>query len=378
MLRLKILHIITGLKRSGAEKVLLRLVGNLDSFSHTVVSLTAQTTDDLTNEFKNIGINVYHLNIEPRRFITLLKCLKLFKIIYRIKPDIMQTWMYHADVIGGLIGKLSGIKTIIWNIRNGTLPKHASIQLIVRLAAKLSYWLPTTIISCSKNAILFHNTLGYDQKKFTHIPNGIDCKAFVINKEARKNFKETLNIPEDIKCIGLVARWHAQKDIPTFLKACNLVEKQRNDIRFIMAGKNLDIHNQELNKMINSFNGLHEKMLLLGGQNNICNIMNGLDVLCMTSSFGEGFPNVIGEAMACGVNCVATDVGDAGKIIQNMGYTTPIGDAQEIAKGILELLVQPKSQDELRQHIIKHYSLEKMTSNYNFLYNQFRDSYDAL
>lgn len=290
----------------------------------------------------------------------------------------MQTWMYHADVIGGLIGKLSGIKPIIWNIRNGTLPKHASLQMIVRLAAKLSCWIPSTIISCSKNAILFHNTIGYSNKKFAHIPNGIDCTAFSINKEARKNFKEALKIPEGIKCVGLVARWHAQKDIPTFLKACNLVEKERSDVYFIMAGKNLDTHNQELNKMINSFNGLYEKMLLLGGQTNICSIMNGLDVLCMTSSFGEGFPNVIGEAMACGVNCVATDVGDAGEIIQNMGRITPIGDAQKIAKGILEILDQPKNQNQLRQHIIQHYSLEKMTSGYNSLYNQFRGSYDTI
>lgn len=378
MRRLKILHVITGLKRSGAEKVLLRLTSNLNSFSHTVVSLTARTADDLTDEFKNIGIKVHHLNIEPSRLITLFKCFKLFKIIYKTKPDILQTWMYHADVIGGLIGKLSGIKTIIWNIRNGTLPKHASIQTIARLAAKLSYWVPTTIISCSKNAIFFHNTIGYDKKKFIHIPNGIDCKAFFINPEARTNFQETYSIPKNTKCIGLVARWHAQKDIPTFLKACDLVKKQREGTRFIMTGKNLDAHNHELNKMINSFDGLHENMLLLGGQSNICNIMNGLDVLCMTSSFGEGFPNVIGEAMACGVTCVATDAGDAAEIIKDMGCIAPIGDAQKIAEGILELLNHPKDPVQIRQHIVQRYSLERMTSDYQALYNQFRDSYDAI
>ena len=372
MQRLKILHVITGLKRSGAENVLFRLTKNLNSFSHTVISLTEQSPDDLTDEFKKIGIDVFHLNMQPHRFITLFKCIKLFKIIHQAKPDIIQTWMYHADVVGGLIGKLSGIKTIVWNIRNGTLPKDDPIQFIVRLAAKLSHWIPTSIISCSKNAIIFHNALGYDHTKFKHIPNGINCNAFFIDNEARKHFKETYNIPLNTKCVGLVARWHAQKDIPTFLKACSLVAQQHDNVCFVMTGQNLDVHNKELEEAINSFEELRGKMLLLGAKNKIPSLMNGFDLLCMTSSFGEGFPNVIGEAMACGVNCVATDVGDAAEIIQDMGHVASIGDAHKIADGILELFKRPKDPELLRQHIIEHYSLEKMTADYAAFYSQFR------
>jgi hypothetical protein len=93
MQRLKILHVITGLKRSGAENVLLRLTKKLDSSSHTVISLTEQTPDDLTEDFKNIGINIFHLNMRPNHFSTILKCFKLLILIHKIKPDIMQTWM---------------------------------------------------------------------------------------------------------------------------------------------------------------------------------------------------------------------------------------------------------------------------------------------
>lgn len=374
MQRLKILHVITGLKRSGAENVLLRLTKKLDSSSHTVISLTEQTPDDLTEDFKNIGIDIFHLNMRPNHFSTILKCFKLLKLIHKIKPDIMQTWMYHADVIGGLTGKLSGVKTILWNIRNGTLPKNGSIQFIVRLAAKLSYWLPTAIISCSKNAIIFHSTLGYDHTKFKHIPNGINCNAFFIHDEARKHFKETYNIPVNTKCIGLVARWHPQKDIPTFLKVCSLIAEQHENVRFVMIGQHLDEKNPDLMWGIQNYAGLYEKMILLGAQNNIPALMNGLDVLCMTSSFGEGFPNVIGEAMACGVNCVATDVGDAAEIIQDLGYVAPISDAAEIANGVLTLLKSPKDSAQLRQHISQNYSLDKMTTDYATFYNQFRDA----
>ncbi|MES2607167.1 MAG: glycosyltransferase [Pseudomonadota bacterium] len=371
MQRLKILHVITGLKRSGAENVLFRLTKNLVLFSHTVVSLTAQSPDDLTHEFRNIGIDVFHLNMQPNRFSTFFKCIQLFKIIRQTKPDIMQTWMYHADVIGGLIGKLAGIKTIIWNIRNGTLPKDSSIQFIARLASCFSRWVPTAIISCSKNAIIFHSSLGYNQSKFKHIPNGINCNAFCIDTEARARFRGAYHIPDKTKCIGFVARWHAQKDIPTFLKACHLIAQQQNDVCFIMIGSNLDTKNNDLEKEIQTFGGLKKKMLLLGAQKDIPALMSGLDVLCMTSSFGEGFPNVIGEAMASGVPCVATDVGDAAEIIYDMGCVAPIGDAKNIAQRVIMLLNNPVNSMQLRKHILQNYSLEKMTADYATFYSQF-------
>jgi len=371
MQRPTIIHVITGLKRSGAENVLLRLAKNLDSFTHIVVSLTAQTADDLTSEFRQAGIETFHLNMQPTRFITFLKCIRLLSIIKQHKPDIMQTWMYHADVIGGLIGRIARIKTIIWNIRNGSLPKEKHNPFIVRIASWLSNLVPTAIISCSQDAIDFHSCLGYRCAKFAYIPNGIDCEMFHIDRDAGKRFKEFNCMPSTTRCVGLVARWHEQKDIPTFLKACSLVAHENNNVRFVMIGNNLDPQNQALAKEIQSFAGLSKKMLLLGGQRDIPALMNGLDVLCMTSSFGEGFPNVLGEAMACGINCVATDVGDAAEIVNNMGYVAPIGDAKEIAKGILELLKNPKNDDQLRQHILRNYSLQKMTADYGAFYNQF-------
>jgi glycosyltransferase involved in cell wall biosynthesis len=378
MQRLKILHVITGLKRSGAENVLLRLVKSLDSFSHTVISLTEQTPDDLTDEFKRAGIEVYHLNMKSNPLLSLFNAVQLFKIIRKKNPDILQTWMYHADIIGGVIGKLAGVKTVLWNIRNGTL-LTAKGQLVARFAAKLSYFIPTAIISCSKNAINYHIHLGYRYEgfkrryayeNFKHIPNGIDCDVFQINQPLRERFRK-MYIPFNVKCIGFVARWHSQKDIPTFLKACSLVAEQHENVRFVMIGQQLDEKNPDLMWGIQNYTGLYEKMILLGARNDIPALMNGLDILCMTSSFGEGFPNVIGEAMACGINCVATDVGDAAEIIQDLGYVAPIGDAQKIADGILKLLKEPKKPEALRQHILHNYSLEKMTADYATFYEQF-------
>jgi glycosyltransferase involved in cell wall biosynthesis len=378
MQRLKILHVITGLKRSGAENVLLRLVKSLDSFSHTVISLTEQTPGDLTDEFKRAGIEVYHLNMKSNPLLSLFNAVQLFKIIRKKNPDILQTWMYHADIIGGVIGKLAGVKTVLWNIRNGT---HLTFkgQMVARFAAKISYFIPTAIISCSKNAINYHINLGYryegfkhgyGYQNFKHIPNGIDCDVFHINQTMGERFRKT-HIQPNVKSIGFVARWHPQKDIPTFLKACSLVAEQHENVRFVMIGQHLDEKNPDLMWHIQNYPGLYEKMILLGARSDIPALMNGLDILCMTSSFGEGFPNVIGEAMACGVNCVATDVGDAAEIIQDMGCIAPINDAQKIADGILELLKKPKEPELLRQHILHNYSLEKMTADYATFYKQF-------
>ena len=379
MQRLKILHVITGLKRSGAENVLLRLVKSLDSFSHIVISLTEQTPDDLTDEFKRAGIEVLHLNMKSNPLLSLINAVQLFKIIRKNTPDILQTWMYHADIIGGIIGKLAGVKTVLWNIRNGTLLTLKG-QLVARFAAKLSYFIPTAIISCSKNAINYHIQLGYrydgfkrrcGYQNFKHIPNGIDCDVFHINQTMRERFRKTY-IPSKMECIGFVARWHSQKDVPTFLKACSIVAQQHENVRFVMVGQQLDEKNPDLMWGIQNYADLCEKMILLGAQNDIPALLNGLDILCMTSSFGEGFPNVIAEAMACGVNCVATDVGDAAEIIQDMGCIAPINDAQKIADGILKLLKEPKKPEALRQHILHNYSLEKMTADYAAFYNQIK------
>lgn len=367
-----ILHIITGLKRSGAENVLFRLAKKLTNFRHAVICLSEQEPNDLTDDLKALGIDVFHLGIKPKRPFSLLKCYSIRSLIRSLKPDIIQTWMYHADVIGGLMAKLSCKKPIIWNIRNGTFapPNRPSknIPIIVRVAAFLSRFIPHTMLSCAQNAIQFHQSIGYSTVPFIHIPNGIDCDRFTISATKRDDFRKKINVSNTTPCVGLVARWHSQKDIPTFLKACHYIHQNNQNIHFVLVGHNLDNTNNDLCHLVNTYPGLSNKLTLMGSYNDMPTIMNGIDILCVTSAFGEGFPNVIGEAMACGTPCVTTDVGDAAIIVNDNEYICPIEDANRIAISIQKRLTKPIQPNVLRDYIKDHYTLEHMTTMYNTFY----------
>ncbi len=367
-----ILHIITGLKRSGAEYVLFRLVKSLAYFRHVVVCLSDQQPNDLTEELRASGIDVFHMKINPRRPWSLIRGYGICALIRSLKPDVIQTWMYHADVIGGLMAKFSTRRPIVWNIRNGTFssPKQSSknVPLITKLAAFLSRYIPHAVLSCSQNAIHFHQSIGYASRHCVHIPNGIDCQRFDISAEKRLVFRRMIGVSDTTPCIGLVARWHPQKDIPTFLKACHKVLQHNRNIRFVLVGHGLDWLNTELHRLIQTYDGLADALVLLGSYNDIPAAMNGLDVLCMTSAFGEGFPNVIGEAMACGTPCVVTDVGDAAIIMGDYGSVCSIGDADSIAGSIKERIQNPTDPARLRQYICDHYTLDHMTANYQTFY----------
>ncbi len=372
-----ILHIITGLKRSGAEHVLFRLVKSLTHFRHVVVCLSQPQPNDLTDALRMHGIDVFHMNIHPRQPWSLINGYSICTLIRRLKPGVVQTWMYHADVIGGLMAMFSTTKPIVWNIRNGTFstPMQLSkkVPFITKLAAFLSRFIPHTILSCSQNAIEFHHSIGYAPRYFVHIPNGIDCQRFDISAEKRFAFRQMINIPDGVPCVGLVARWHPQKDIPTFLKACHTVLQQNHNVRFVLVGHDLDGANTELCHLVQTYEGLADALTLLGSYNDIPTVMNGLDVLCMTSAFGEGFPNVIGEAMACGRPCVATNVGDAAVIIGDYGSVCSIGDVDSIAEAIKALIHNPLDSIVVRQHICDHYTLDHMTMAYQRFYTNLID-----
>jgi glycosyltransferase involved in cell wall biosynthesis len=369
-----ILHIISSLNTGGAEIFLLRLISTLSDFDHHVVSLTASSDKPLLKKFKARTRSLHFLDMKKTDVFNIKKIFGLRSIIRSVSPDILQTWMYHANLLGSLAAW--GLKTpLIWNIRNGALndqhpqklPLTTLTGVIVKAGALCSHYFPHNIIFNSFESADLHKKWGYYANKTLVIPNGFDTKTFKPNKNKRGALRKQWRMSDKDLVIGFVGRDHPQKDVSTFLTAAQFFLKNEPQARFVMCGKGFDKHNQKLVLLLKDL-GISDRFLLLGRLDNIHEIYNGFDIFCSSSSYGEAFPNVLAEAMACGVPCVATEVGDARHILGSLGVLCSVKNPEKLAQALKEILRRKIDAPSLRRRIIDHYSLEKIAELYSTFY----------
>ncbi|MES3016270.1 MAG: glycosyltransferase [Bacteroidota bacterium] len=366
-----ILHIITGLEDGGAEAVLYRLITNDSSCKHTVISLMGPGKYGPLLAQK--GFTVYSLNMR-KGHVTRTGLTFIWECLQNNKYDILQTWMYHADLVGGIIGRFAGITQIYWCIHNSTLVRgqtHWKTLMVTKLCAALSYVVPKKIISCAQRAIEANVSQGYAASKFCLVPNGYDLSLFKPDIFKRKTLREKWQIGDSAFLIGIVARFDPQKDILNLIKALGLVKKRGIDFHLMMVGVGMESSNEELRGWINS-SEIEERVILLGQQDNIPEIMNGLDLLTLSSKYGEAFPNVLCEAMACGTPCIATNVGDVSVIISDYGWVVPPESPDLLANAIIQASDEWKDQllwaskkEEARRHIEENFSIQTMVASYH-------------
>lgn len=317
--------------------MLLKLLSELDRsrLAPHVVSLTG--SGEIGQRIAAIGVPVLDLDLRHR---PVRDFVRLVRHVSRLQPDLVQTWMYHADLLGGLAARCAGIRAIAWGIRNTTLDRDKtklSTRLVVRLNALLSRWLPTGILSCAEAARNVHVALGYAADKMAVIPNGFDLSRFRPDNAARTSVRNELCLLADTPLVGIVGRFDPQKNHAGFLEAAGLLRRSRPDVHFLLAGNGLDAHNNELAAVARRA-GVFDAVHWLGRRDDMPRLMASLDVLASSSSFGEAFPNVLGEAMACGVPCAVTDVGDSAAIVADTGRVVPSGDMPALAAAIGDLL----------------------------------------
>lgn len=372
---IKIVFISTTLTTGGAEMMLLKLLQHLDrsSFKPYVVSL--RTIGEVGPHIQALGIPVVALGMTP----VLPNPLALFKLIRYLrilKPDVVQTWMYHADLFGGIAARLSGCANVVWGLRNSNLDarltKRATL-LVVRACAAVSSWLPSRIITCSNRAMAVHVAVGYRADKMNVIPNGFDLGRFQPDVQAPQSLRKELGLAIDTPLVGLMARYDPQKNHAGFVEAAGIVHKKFPSLHFVLAGGAVDVGNTALTEAIET-HGLAKHMHLLGRRDDMPRLMAALDIL-VSSSFGEAFPNVLGEAMACGVPCVVTDVGDSAEIVGNTGRVVQTGDMKGLAMQIIELLHLPKAQRlelsrKARERVASHYEIGLVAGLYASFYFQ--------
>jgi len=366
-----IVHVITGLGNGGAEGVLYRLITHEKKHKHYVVSLMdlGKYGPLLCNE----RVSVYCLHMSAGR-ITLNGLYRLYKIITNINPDTVQTWMYHADLIGGLIARLARVKNICWGIRHTTLEfgKSSFVTiLITRVNAVLSYFVPHSIVCCAESAKNIHISLGYSKNKMIVIPNGYDLNYFKRDEAYRIKFRKDLfGVDESDFVIGMMARYDPQKDHASLIKALFDFKQKGYHFCCILAGNGVDSNNLELVELIESF-GLTGNIKLFGVCNNTPAIYNAIDLHVLPSSYGEGFPNVIAEAMACETPCVSTDTGDSNLIVGHTGWIVKPNDSHILSLSIEKAALLSKDYNSwrlrgvmARSHIEKNYSINFMIDSY--------------
>ncbi len=360
-----ILHIISGLDSGGAEKILLDLVTNDVSNNHYIISFKDKGI--YKREIIEKKINVKSLKINKYNF--LFKIIILGIHIFKLKPNIVLTWMYHADFLGGLIAKILLVPKVFWNIRNSTLDKNAKLKtkMIIKLCSKFSYIIPNKIVSCSEQAINIHKKLNY-KNDFYLINNGVN-----INKFKRLELKKEQNILN----LGFAGRWHSQKNYPFFFESLSNLKNHHKFEKFkvLMAGNKINKDNTVLVNLIREHK-LLENIVLLNEIKDMPKFYNSIDVNVLTSSYGEAFPNVLIEAMSCEVPCLSTEIGDSRKIIGDTGWVIKQNDKEMFCDAVLKIFEMKsnflekweKVRSNCRLRVVSNFSQDKMIKNYNKLF----------
>lgn len=363
-----VLHIITGLNDGGAEAVLHRLCAHDVIDRHHVISL--MDSGKYGPMLQALGVPVTCLNM-PKGRVTASGLWRLYRLVCEQRPDVVQTWMYHADLLGGLAAWLAGHRNIVWGIRHTTLipgESPRSTIVVAQVCAWISRIVPRRILCCAEEAIKVHGALGYCAKRMVFVPNGYDLTAFQPDAPSGASVRSELGLGSD-PLIGFVARYDAQKDHDNLLQALALLKAANLHPTCLLAGTGLDHGNTALAQRIAQLR-LSDQIHLLGRRSDIPRVMNALDVHVMSSAFGEAFPNVLAEAMACGTPCVSTDVGDAAAIVGDTGWIVPPRAPQALADAIALALKARNRNDwaerkaKARHHIETRFSIAQMVENY--------------
>lgn len=372
-----VLHVITGLSTGGAEMMLRKLVGAMDSerFRPIVVSLMDKGT--LGERIEALDVPVHALG--ARRNLSALAVVRaLSRLVDEVKPDLVQSWMYHANLFASLAVMTSRNRVpVLWNIRaslDGLAREKRSTSVVIRVGAWASR-APSGIVYNSSVSARQHEAFGYLASRTEVIPNGFDCDEFRPDHCAGPALRAELGLAGSDVLVGCVARYHPMKDHANLLAAASQAARSDARLHFVLIGSGVEPANAELASAI-ARHGLGARVHCLGERRDIPVLTAGLDIACSASAWGEGFPNVVGEAMACGVPCIVTDTGDSASIVGATGEVVPVRDPAALSRAILGLAGMDSGRRAAlgaaaRARIVTEFSLEAVARRYEAYYRRF-------
>jgi glycosyltransferase involved in cell wall biosynthesis len=372
----RIVHVIGGTEIGGTELVLERLVQNLDAARFECIVISLRPIGPVGLRLAADGHRVLSAHVTSAGGVA-SGFARLQALIRAERPDVVHTWIYHADLLGGLAARLSGRRRIIWSVRQGEITRERnkrSLLWLARSCAVLSRRVPSRITFNSRASEVFHVGLGYDAARCLVIPNGFDTSRFKPDPTARASIRRELSIDDDAPVVGLVGRWDRQKDHANFLAAVALAKASVPGVVAILAGPGITTENRELIELIGAAGLSGADLRLLGAREDVPSVLASFDV-AVSSSAGEGLPNSVGEAMATGLQCVATDVGDTRLLLGDAGSLVPPSDPGRLGAAVIEALSRSASARasvgmRARRRIEEEYSLARMVGRYANLYDE--------
>ena len=370
----RVLHIITGLSTGGAERALYSVLagGLAKRYKSAVISLNNEV-GTFGEKIQELDVPVYSLGMR-RGIPGPLVLFRLRALVRDFQPDIIQGWMYHGNLAASAAAVLAlGWPAVAWNVRHslyGLEDEKRFTRWIIRAGRVLSSW-TDAILYNSRVSREQHEVFGFCAERGHVIPNGFDLEWLRPDRSVVARIRREFVIPKSAVVVGHVARFHPMKDHLSFLRAAVRLAESFPNVRFLVVGRNVGLNNPALAGIVPE--ALVERFVFPGERSDVRELMRAMDVLCTSSAWGEAFPNVLGEAMACGVPCVATDVGDSAVIVAESGLVVPPRDSGSLTEALAAIL-QMSSEKRIamgcaaRERIEEHYGLGSIVEQYASLY----------
>ena len=371
---LRVLHVINSLGVGGAEALLYRLVAQPTETEHHIICLRSR--DWFSPLIEKGGTPLEHLEMAAGPG-ALAAIRRLGSRVRDLRPDVIQAWMYGANLSAGVWGKMYGVP-VVWGIHHSTLETlRWQSRSLVYLGGTLARWVPSMIVNCSSRSAEVHSKVGYKAAPSKVIYNGYDPDEFFPDESSRAVSRKSLGIGEQDFLIGSIGRWHPQKDIPNLLRAVKLVRDRGIAMKCLLIGNNLGPGNAQLEEAL-AATGTRGPVEPLGRRADVVELARSLDLHVLASADGEAFPNVVAETMLSGTPNVVTDVGDAAMMVGETGWVVPPRQPEQLAAAIEDAYRErsdapkrwQKRRRDARRRIADSFTLEKMAKAYEAVWRE--------
>jgi glycosyltransferase involved in cell wall biosynthesis len=362
---IRLTFLVSSLNRGGAQRQLTLLVKEIDRTRFAITVITIYACGSLCHEIENLdGVQVYSLRGKGGWGIP-ASLWRLWRVLHKIQPEIVHGYLDVANVLALVFGKAARAK-VVWGVRASNVDYSQYGRrpaFYFRLAAWLSRF-ADLIVANSYAGKRHHAIEGYAAGNMIVIPNGFDTDRFRPDEAAGRQVRREWGVADHESLIGIVARLDPMKDHHTFLFAANRLAEIRPDVRFVCVGDGRDGYREELHAFAKEL-GLDCRIIWTGEMADMPAVHNAFDIATSATAFGEGFSNAVGEAMACGIPCVVTDVGDSALLVGETGLVVAPGDPEALCEAWLTFLEMPAEQRKAlglaaRVRITSEYSLRNL------------------
>lgn len=358
---MRIAFLIRSLDFGGAERQLVALAKGLRRQGHQVTVAVFYAGGRLEKDLREAGVPVIALE-KRARWDVFSFAWRLIKFIREQRPDALHSYLGIPNILTVLLKPIFPRMRMAWGVRasNMELDQYDWTARVSYQIERLLSRFADLIIVNSRAGLRYAEMNGFPKERMIVIPNGIDTEAFDMDAEQRERVRAEWQVSASEILVGLVGRLDPMKDHPAFLKAVASLVERRNDLRFVCVGDGPSDYREKLHRMSEQLD-LSGKLTWAGARSDMKAVYNALDMIVSASSYGEGFSNVIGEAMACGVGCVVTDVGDSAWIVGASGEIAPPANAEALAASIAKLADRIRAgvhdREQNRQQVIDRFSV---------------------